>query len=126
MHSYSELHDSDGNKSNSRIVSFFKLFSRSTPLMIAYFLRRRKKTLSEISRSLRMTQKSILPELSSLQSNDIVVSFNRSQKTFYRLADDGILQALDLIQKVSQRKVIQAEAKNLVCKNSRISRRDRI
>lgn len=94
------------------IADLFQLFSRSIPWLILYSLRHKGMTFSEISKSLRMTQKAVLPELLALQRKDILVSFNRSQKTYYRLADALILQAFDLIHKICQRKVKHAETKS--------------
>jgi DNA-binding transcriptional ArsR family regulator len=113
----------NNNNSYPLIADLFLLFSRSTPWLILYSLRRKGMTLSEISKSLGMTQTAVLPELMALQRKDILVSFNRSQKIFYRLADDRILQAFDLIHKISQRKVKQAEAKRPELKTPLISRR---
>jgi predicted transcriptional regulator len=94
----------DNNNCYPMIADLFQLFSRSASWMILYSLRRKVMTLSEISKSLGMTQKAVLPELMALQRKDILVSFNRSQETYYRLADARILQAFDLIHKNSQRK----------------------
>ena len=110
---------------NHMTADLFQLFSQSTPLMIVCFLRRRKMTLPEISKNLRMPQKEILPELAALLNKNILVSFNRSQQTFYSLTDDGILRALDLIHKISQKKIIQAETASPAGKACRISRRNR-
>jgi predicted transcriptional regulator len=120
-----KLLKNNNDKSGSMIADFFLLLSRSTPWLILHSLRRKGRTLSEISKSLRMTQKAALPELIALQDKDILISFSKSQKTFYRLADDRILQALDRIHKVSQRKVKQAETKSPARITSRISRRRR-
>jgi predicted transcriptional regulator len=94
------------------IADLFLLFSRSTPLWILYSLRRKAMTLSEISKSLNLTQKAVLPELIEMGGKDMLVSFSKSQKTYYRLADNSILQVLDLIHKVSQKKVSQMEARS--------------
>jgi predicted transcriptional regulator len=102
----------NNNNSYPLVADLFLLFSRSTPWLILYSLRRKEMTLSEISKSLGTTQKAVLPELRALQRKDILGSFNRSRKTYYRLADARILQAFDLIHKISRRKVKQAEAKS--------------
>jgi predicted transcriptional regulator len=117
---------SDNDKSYPMIADLFLLFSRPTPCLILYSLRRKGMILSEISKSLGMTQKAVLPELMALQRKDILVSFNRSQETYYCLADARILQAFDLIHKISQRKVKQAETQSPEPKTSRISRRCRV
>jgi DNA-binding transcriptional ArsR family regulator len=90
--------------SYSRPADFFLLCSSSNTWAILCSLRNKGMTLSEISKNLKMAQKVILPKLMALQSMDILVSFSKSQKTFYRLADDRILKALDLLHKISQRK----------------------
>ena len=87
------------------LADLFLLFSNSTPWLILYSLRRKGMTLSEISKSLGMTQKAVIPEFMALQRKDILVSFNRSHKTYYRLADARILQALDQIRQISQKKL---------------------
>jgi predicted transcriptional regulator len=81
------------------------LFARSTPWMIIDLLRHKEKTLSGISKSLKIAPNKVLSELVALQKKDMLVSFNRSQETFYCLSDDRILQAFDLIHKISQRKI---------------------
>jgi hypothetical protein len=115
----------DNDKSDSMIADLFQLLSRSNPWQILNSLRRKRLTLSEISKSLRMPQKTILPELMALQSKDILISFSKSQKTYYHLADARVLQALDLIHKISQRKVKQAGTKSPARKTFGISRRYR-
>ena len=116
----------DYDKFHSIMADLFLLFSRSTPLMILYSLRRKSMTLSEISESLRMAQKAVLPELLALQRKDILVSFSKSQKTFYRLADARILRAFDRIHDISLRIAKQAETQIPTHKTSRISPRSRI
>jgi len=105
----------DNNKTLFLIADLFRLFSRSTPLKILHSLRDKGMTLSEISKSLQMTQKAVLPELTVLQSKDILASFSRSQKTFYRLADEPILGAMDLIHKISLKRARQSETKSPAC-----------
>jgi predicted transcriptional regulator len=103
---------SDTNRSDSAIADIFRLFSRSTPWMIIDSLRHKEKTLSEISKSLNIAKNKVLSELVALQKKDMLVSFNRSQETFYCLSDDRILQAFDLIHRFSQRKIWQAKTRN--------------
>ena len=102
----------NNNKSDAAITDIFLLFARSTPWMIIDLLRHKEKTLSEISKIFKMTEDMVLSELVALQKNDLLVSFIRSQKTFYCLSDDRILQAFDLIHKISQKKIRQAKTKN--------------
>jgi hypothetical protein len=124
MYSEQKLTENDPDKSHTMIADLFFLFSRSTPLLILYSLRRTARTLPEISKSLKMTQKAVLPELMELRIKDVLVSFSKSQKTYYRLADNRILQALDLILKVSQKKVKQADTRSPGSTVSGISRKD--
>jgi hypothetical protein len=111
MHFGSEPFKSDHKISYSRLGDFFLLCSNSITWPILYSLPPKGMTLSEISKNLKMAQKVILPELMALQSMDILISFSKSQKTLYRLADDRILKVLDLLHKISQRK-----AKNIISK----------
>jgi predicted transcriptional regulator len=104
------------------IADLFLLFSRSTPWLILYSLRRKGMTLSEISKSLGMAQKAVLPELMALQRKDIVISYTRFQKTYYRLSDKRIFQALDVICKISKKRVAKAGTKRPACKPQRNSR----
>jgi DNA-binding transcriptional ArsR family regulator len=95
---------SDHEISYSRIADFFLLCSNSITGPMLYSLRKKERTPSEISKIVRIAQKVILPELMALQSMGILVSSSKSQRTFYRLADDRILKALELLHKISQRK----------------------
>jgi predicted transcriptional regulator len=109
MHFGSKPIKSNYMKSYSGLADLFRLFSKSVIWPILHSLRNKGMTLSEISKKLRMTQKAVLPELMALQSKDILISFSKSQQTYYRLADDRILQALDLMHKIFRRKVKKAE-----------------
>jgi predicted transcriptional regulator len=104
MHFGSEPLKSNHIKSYLELADFFLLFSNSTTWTILYSLRKRGMTLSEISKNLKMTQKAVLPALTALQSKNILVSFSKSHQTYYRLADDRILKAMDLMHKMCQRK----------------------
>jgi hypothetical protein len=42
-----------------------------------------------------MTQKAVLTELVALQKKDIAISYGRSKKTYYRLAETTILRVFD-------------------------------
>jgi predicted transcriptional regulator len=119
MHFGSEPFKSNHIKPYSGLADFFLLFSNSITWPILHSLRKKGMTLSEISKNLKMTQKAVLPELMALQSKDILISFNKSHQTYYRLADDRILQALDLIHKFCQRKVKQSEINGPARKPSR-------
>jgi predicted transcriptional regulator len=102
----------NNENSDPLVADLFLLFSRSTPWLILYSLRRKGMTLSEISRSLGVTQKAVLPELMALQRKNILLSFHRYKETYYRLADARILKAFDLIHKISQRRVKQSETES--------------
>jgi hypothetical protein len=115
--------ENDPYQSHPVIADLFLLFSRSTPRSILYSLRRKAMTLSEISKSLKLTQKAVLPELIEMQSKDVLFSFSKSQKTYYRLADIRILQVLDLIHKVSQKKARQADTRSPGSPTSRFPRK---
>ena len=110
---------SNNNRSDAAIADIFLLFARSTPWMIIDLLRHKEKTLSDISKSLKITKNKVLSELVALQKKDMLVSFNRSQETFYCLSDDRILQAFDLIHEISQRKIRQAKTKNSATQGKR-------
>jgi hypothetical protein len=120
VHSEQKLIENDNHVSYQLIADLFFLFSRSAPLRILYSLRHKAMTLPDISKSLKMTQKVVLPELIEMRSTNILVSFSKSQQTYYRLVDNRILQVLDLIHKISQRKAEQAETKDPAHKISRI------
>ena len=102
---------SNNKRSDSAIADIFRLFARSTPWMIIDLLRHKEKTLSQISKSLKIAKNKVLSDLVALQKKDMLVSFNRSQETFYCLSDDRILQAFDRIHKNSQRKIRQTKTK---------------
>ena len=108
------------DKSYPLLADLFLLFSNSAPWLILYSLRQKAMTLSEISKSLGMTQKAVLPELMALQKKDILYSYIRSHKTFYRLTDVRILKAFDLIQTAADKKAQQAEKQKLACEHARI------
>ena len=93
------------------LADLFLPFSNSLPWLILYSLRQKAMTLSAISSSLGMSQKAVLPELISLQKKDIVISYVRSQKTYYRLSDKRIFQAFDVICNISKKRVAQARTK---------------
>jgi predicted transcriptional regulator len=116
----------DYDKFHSIMADLFLVFSGSNPWLILYALRRKSMTLSEISESLRIAQKAVLPELLALERKGILVSFSKSQKTLYRLADARILRAFDRIHDISLKKAKQAETKNPAHKTSRISQRSGI
>ena len=103
---------SNNNRSDAAITDNFLLFARSTPWMIIDLLRHKEKPLSEISKSLKIARKKVLSELVALQKKGMLVSFNRSQETFYCISDDRVLQAFDLIHNISKRKIRQAKNKN--------------
>jgi predicted transcriptional regulator len=113
LRSEQKLIENHPDKSHTMIADLFFLFSRSTPLRVLYLLRRKAMTLSEISKSLKLTQKAVLPELIALEIEDVLVSFSKSQRTYYRLSDNHILQVLDLVHKISQKKARQADTKSL-------------
>jgi predicted transcriptional regulator len=119
MHFGSEPLKSNHLKSYSGLADLFLLFSKSVICPILHSLRNKGMTLSEISKKLKMTQKAVLPELTALQSKDILISFSRSQRTYYRLADDRILQALDLMLEICQRKAKKTEINSPVRKTFR-------
>jgi predicted transcriptional regulator len=123
MRSEQKLTENGPYKANSMITDLFLLFSRSTPMRILYSLRLKAMTLSEISKSLKMTQKAVLPEIIKMLNKDVLVSFSKSQKTYYRLSDNRILQVLDLIHKVSQKKVKQADTRSLGSTTSGVSQK---
>ena len=49
----------------------------------------------------------------ALQKKGVLISYSRSRKTIYRLADQRILQGMEIIDKISQRKAKQADASKL-------------
>jgi predicted transcriptional regulator len=106
-------------RSEAAVTDVFLLFARSTPWMIIDLLRHKEKALSEISESLKIAKNKVFSELVALQKKDMLVSFNRSQETFYRLSDDRFLQAFDLIHKISQRKIGQAKNKSSATQGKR-------
>jgi predicted transcriptional regulator len=112
MHFGSEPLKSNHKTPYSKLADFFLLFSNSITWQILYFLRKKRMTLSEISKKLKMTQKTVLPVLMVLQSKDILVCFSKYHRTYYRLADDLILKAFDLMYNICQRKVKKAEIKD--------------
>ena len=111
------------DKAQSLGADLFCAFSRKTPLLILYALHRRGRTLAEISKIVKMPQKAVLPELALLQDRDILVSFGKRQKTCYRLADNRVLQAIELIHKISKKKTKQDGMIAAAPKKSRISRK---
>ena len=113
------------NKSSPLVANFLRLFSNSTPWLILYALGKKGMTPSEISKSLGMTQKVVLPELVALKNNGVLISYSRSRRILYRLADTRILQALNLIHRISQRKIKQAAIIGSEKKTSQISRKRR-
>jgi predicted transcriptional regulator len=64
------------------------MFSSPTPWMIIDLLHHEEKTLSEISKRLRIAKNKVLSELVALQKKGMLVSFNGSQETFYCLSRD--------------------------------------
>lgn len=100
--------------SYSALADLFLTFSDSTSWLILYSLHEKGMTLSAISKSMGLTPKSVLPVLMALLKKNILNSYTKSQETYYRLADDHIYRALDLIHRLSQRKVTQAESKRRV------------
>jgi DNA-binding transcriptional ArsR family regulator len=125
MRSEEKITENEIYKSYPTIAELFLLFSRSTPLRILYSLPHKGMTLSDISKSLKMPQKAILPELMELKNKEVLVSFCKLQKTYYRLADKRILQALDLVRQVSQKQAGQADAGGPGNTGSWISRKGR-
>jgi DNA-binding transcriptional regulator GbsR (MarR family) len=121
MHFGSEPLRSSYKEIYSRLADFFLLLSNSITWQILYSFRKKGMTLSEISKNLKMTQKAVLPELRVLQNKDILVCFNKSHRTYYRLADDRILQAFDLLHGICQRKAKKAQTKSPARKTSRIT-----
>ena len=107
--------------SYAMLADLFLPFSNSLPWLILYSLRQKAMTLPAISSSLGMTRKAVLPELISLQKKDIVISFTEFQKTYYRLSDKRILQAFDVICKISKKRFAQAGTKRPTRKPQRIS-----
>jgi hypothetical protein len=119
MHFRSEPLKSNHTETYSGLADFFLLISNSITWLILHSLRNKGMTLPEISKNLKMAQKTVLPVLTVLQSKDILISFSKSHRTYYRLADDRILQAFDLMHKICQRKVKQAEISGPAYKTSR-------
>jgi hypothetical protein len=113
---------SNDKDSYSLLADLFLPFSNTIPWLILCSLRQKAMTLAAISNSLEMTQKSVLPELMALQMKDIVTSHTRFQKTYYRLSDKRIFHALDVICKISKKRVAKAGAKRPARKPQRNSR----
>jgi hypothetical protein len=109
----------------SRIADIFLLFSKSDSWRILYSFRNKARTLAQVAKDSRIPQKEILPELMALLKKDILVSYTRSQKTYYRLTDDRIFRAFDLIYKISRKNVEQTELREHVPKTVRIAQRPR-
>ena len=107
------------------LADFFLLFSKSTSWRILYSFRNKERTLAQIKKDSRIPQKEILSELMALLKKDILISYTRSQKTYYRLADERIFRAFDLIYEFSRKNVEQAELREHVPKTIRIVQRPR-
>jgi hypothetical protein len=107
------------------LADFFLLFSKSTSWRILYSFRNKERTLAQIKKDSRIPQKEILSELMALLKKDILISYTRSQKTYYCLADDRIFRAFDLIYEFSRKNVEQAELREHVPKTIRTVQRPR-
>jgi hypothetical protein len=122
MHSRFEPLKRDHKKPYCELAEYFLLFSKSMTWPILHALCKKGMTLSEISKNLKMAQKAVLSELVVLQSKNILISFSKSHRIYYRLADDRIIKAMDLMHKICQRKVAQAGSNGPGRKPSRNSR----
>ncbi len=125
MHFGLERPKIDYRETYSQLADVFLLFSNSTPWSIVHSLGRGRMTLSEISKKLKRTPKAIIPDLAAMQSKKMLVSFCKSRKIYYRLADDRILQPFNLIHKISRKKAKLGESGGFACKACRISRKQR-
>jgi hypothetical protein len=105
------------------LADLFLLFSRATSWRILFSLCNKARTLAQISKDSGISHKKILPELMTLLKKDILVSYTRSQKTYYRLADDRIFRAFGLIYKISRKNFEQTELREHVPKTIRIAQR---
>ena len=92
-------------------AGIFLLASNAVSAAILHDIRAGERTLAEISRSLRMEPKAVLPRITALLNHGLLVSRSESGATYYRLAETGILQSLDLIRGFSRRKVSAWRAK---------------
>jgi len=97
--------------SYSGAANLFRLFSNIVPIRILYCLRQKGRTLSEISKSLKLSPGDILPWLSALQENGILVSRRGSRKIYHHLSDPEIVRSLDLVGRISREKLKPAKLK---------------
>jgi hypothetical protein len=116
---------SDGPDQFFKIADLFLTCSRSASWLILFSLRRKPLTVPEFSQELGMSQKKALAELERLQSRSVLISFSKSGRTYYRLADIRILRALDLIDSICQKKIKQSKIKSPAMKTSPGTRRPR-
>lgn len=89
----------------SGAAGIFLLASNVVSAGILYSIRAGERTLNEISSDLRMNAEAILPGIGSLLRHGILHCRKESGVTYYRLAEKGILDSLDLIRGFSQKKV---------------------
>lgn len=96
---------SPGQATDSGVAGIFQLFSDITSVRILYCLHAKESTLPIMSRQLKMPSEAVRAAVETLLGREILVSRTRGGKIYYRLTESGILRSLDLIHRVSQRKI---------------------
>jgi DNA-binding transcriptional ArsR family regulator len=106
---HNPLHDRDAVAGTADI---FRILSHAAPHRILGCLGRKEKTLAEISRSLGLLPEDVLPWLSVLQKKGLLISCSGSRTMRYRMTDAEIFRSLDLIRRISGRKLERPRTEN--------------
>ncbi len=77
-----------------------KVFSNSTRLEILNLLRGKELSVTELIEKTRLSQANISQHLSIMKSKDIVISNRKGKNIYYKLANQKIIKAFDIIREV--------------------------
>lgn len=77
-----------------------KVFSNSTRLTILNLLKDKELSVTELIRKTKLSQANISQHLSIMKSKNIVASNRKGQKIYYKLTNQKIIKAFDLISEV--------------------------
>ena len=77
-----------------------KVFSNPTRLMILDLLRDKEMSVTELIERTKLSQANISQHLSIMKSKGIVVSNRNGKNIYYKLANQKIIKAFDLIREV--------------------------
>ncbi|MCS7010364.1 MAG: metalloregulator ArsR/SmtB family transcription factor [Anaerolineales bacterium] len=86
-------------------ADFCSALADSTRLLLLYALAERPRTVSELADELRLPQPTISRHLKILRERSLVVATRQGMSVEYALADERIVDALDLLRSIMRDRI---------------------